>query len=139
MYESSQACIRLSDGLTNQFKIGMGVRQGDVLSPNLFNIFINDLPKYFQSCADSVKLNTADLHCLMYADDVVILTESATGLQEKLNKLEEFCADWCLNVNTDKTKIIFFNKAGSNIKWKFIFHDIIIDCVSSYRYLGLYF
>ena len=139
MYESSQACIRLSDGLTNQFKIGMGVRQGDVLSPNLFNIFINDLPKYFQSCADPVKLNTTDLHCLMYADDVVILSESATGLQEKLNKLEEFCADWCLNVNTDKTKIIVFNKAGSNIKSKFIFHDIIIDCVSSYRYLGLYF
>ena len=54
----------------------------------------------FQSCADPVKLNTAHLHCLMYADD---------------------------------------NKAGSNIKSKFIFHDVSIDCVSSYRYLGLYF
>ncbi|MEW8547927.1 MAG: reverse transcriptase family protein [Candidatus Thiodiazotropha sp.] len=71
MYKNSQACIRLGNGLTNPFKVGVGVRQGDVLSPNLFKIFINDLPEYFQSCIDPVKLKTAHLHCLMYADDVV--------------------------------------------------------------------
>ena len=37
---------------------------------------------YFQSCYDPVKLNTACFHCLMYADDVVCLSEPAAGLQE---------------------------------------------------------
>ena len=75
----------------------------------------------------------------MYADDVVLLPESAAGLQDKLKRLEEFCDDWRLNVNTDKTKIIVFSKAVRIIKSKFKFKNETIDGVSSYRYLGLYF
>ena len=59
----------------------------------------------------------------MYADDVVILSESALGLQEKLKKLEAYCADWCLNVNIDKTKVMVFNKAGRVIKSNFVFQN----------------
>ena len=106
-------------------------------SPNLFKIFINDLPDYFLSCPDPVKLPNKYLHCLMYADDVVILSESAAGLQNKLRKLENYCADWCLDVNIDKTKFIIFNKAI--IKSTFKFQNEFIECVKSYRYLGLYF
>ena len=69
----------------------------------------------------------------MYADDVVSLSESAAGLQDKLKRLEEYCDDWCLNVNTDKTKIIVFNKAGRIIKSKFKFKNETIDGVSSYN------
>ena len=61
-----------------------------------------------------MRFNTAYLHCLMY----VFLSETVAGLQDKLKKLEEFCDDWCLNVNTDTTKIIVFNKAGRIIKSK---------------------
>ena len=111
--------------------------------PNLFKIFINDLPDYFLSCPDPVKLQNKYLHCLMYADDVVILSESAVGLQNKLEKKkkkpENYCADWCLDVNIDKTKIIFFNKAGSLIKYTFKFHNEVIKCVTSNRYLNLFF
>ena len=46
-----------------------------VLSPNLFKIFINDLPDYLQSSHDPVQLHNLNLHCLMYADDVIILSE----------------------------------------------------------------
>ena len=134
MYHSSQSCVRLGNGLTDPLKLGVGVRQGDVLSPNLFKIFINDLPKYLHSCPDK---NTY-LHCLMYADDVVVLSESALDLQEKLKKLEAYCADWCLNVNIDKTKVMIFDKAGRVIKSNFVFQNEIIECVSSYRYLGLH-
>ena len=81
-----------------------------------------------------MRFNTAYLHCLMY----VFLSETVAGLQDKLKKLEEFCDDWCLNVNTDTTKIIVFNKAGRIIKSKFKFKNETIDGVSSYRYLGLY-
>ena len=75
----------------------------------------------------------------MYADDVVILSESAAGLQNKLRKLENYCADWCLDVNIDKTKIIIFNKAGRLITSTFKFQNEVIECVKSYQYLGLYF
>ena len=61
----------IGNGLTNPFKLRVSVRQGDILSPNLFKRFINYLPDYFLSCSDPVILNSAYLHCLMYADYVV--------------------------------------------------------------------
>ena len=139
LYNGSQPCVRLGNGVTNPFKLGVGVRQGDILRRNLFKIFINVLPAFLQSCPDPMRLSTAYLHCLIYADEVVLLSASAAGMQDKLKRLEEFCDDWRLNVNTDKTKIIVFNKAGRIIKSKFKFKNEIIDGVSSYRYLGLYF
>ena len=53
----------------------------------------NDLLTYLDSTADPVHLNNIDLHFLMYADDLVILLESAKELQEKLEKLQNFCND----------------------------------------------
>jgi hypothetical protein len=42
----------------------------------------------------------------MYADDIVLLSKSAEGMQEKLDKLSAFCTDWCLDINIKKTKIL---------------------------------
>lgn len=75
----------------------------------------------------------------MYADDIILLSSSAQGLQQKLNRLNEYCKDWCLNINTDKTKVLIFNKAGRHITQHFLFNDINIGCVSQYRYLGVTF
>ena len=75
----------------------------------------------------------------MYADDLVILSESAKGLQEKLDKLQIFCSDWCLSTNINKTKVIVFSEAGRLIKHSFTIQKTGIECVSSYRYLGLFF
>ncbi len=139
MYENSKACVKIGDNLTDDFAIKLGVRQGDNLSPALFKIFINDLPSYLQSCSDTVSLQHEKLNCLMYADDVVIFSTSAEGLQDRLRKLEKFCGDWCMKVNIKKTKILIFNKAGRKINEKFIFQDKEIECVQNYRYLGVHF
>ena len=69
------------------------MRQGDVLSPNLFKLYINDLPKYFQTLPDTVFLNNIPLQCLMYADDIVLLSSSKEGLQKRLDSLGMFCKD----------------------------------------------
>ena len=93
MYSKSRSCIKVKEGLTNFIDLnlgGGGVRQGDNLSPALFIIFINDLPKYLDGTNDPVDLGDLTINCLMYADDVVILSTSKTELQEKLNKLENF-------------------------------------------------
>ena len=70
--------------------------------PNLFKIFINDLPRYLSFSKDPVYMNKKRLDCLLYADDVILLPLSADGLQQKLNLLQAFCEDWCLSINIEK-------------------------------------
>ena len=78
-----------------------------------------------------------DVHCLMYAADIILLSKSAKGLQEKLDILKTYCKDWCFTVNTSKTKILIFNKAG-------LLHIVVgmemkILNVSNCKYLGIWF
>lgn len=139
MYTSSKSCVRVNSKITNFFPITLGVKQGDNLSPSLFKIFINDLPDYLNSATDSVYINSNPVKCLMYADDIILLSSTAEGLQQELDILQQYCNDWCLCVNTSKTKIIVFNKAGRLSKAKFYLDDVELECVSEYKYLGVTF
>ena len=140
MYEVSKSCVKVNENLTNSFSTHLGVKQGDNLSPNLFKIFINNLTNYLKHSEDPVSINDQDLHCLMYADDIVLLSTSPNGLQKKLDILQNYCNDWCLSVNTNKTKVLIFNKAGRLInKYDFMLNGIKLECVNSYKYLGIHF
>ena len=87
MYSKTNLCVRLGDSRTNFCKSNIRVRQGDVLSPNLFNFFINDLPSYLSGCLDPVNVNGNILQFLMYADDIDLFSTSSAGLQQRLNAL----------------------------------------------------
>ena len=50
------------------------------------------------------------LYTLLYADDIIIMAESVTELQEALNSLHKYCKLWLLTVNITKTKIVIFSK-----------------------------
>ena len=139
MYAKSRSCVRVDDLVTDFFNINVGVKQGDNLSPTLFKLFINDLPQYLENTADPIHINGTLINCLMYADDIVLLSNSADGLQQKLYKLQEYCNDWCLSVNVNKTKVIVFNKAGRLINTKFFLDNKVLECVQSYKYLGILF
>ena len=139
MYKTSRSCVRLQSGITDFFSVHLGVQQGDNLKPNLFKIFINDLPSYFDKSLDPVYLDEKPIHCLMYADDIVLLSSTPQGLQTKLNSLAKYCDEWCLQLNPSKTKVLVFNKAGRLIKnHKFTFSEHDIECVQHCKYLGIY-
>ena len=87
MYSSYNCSVKLEEGSTPFFKSQIGVKQGCNLSPTLFNFFINDLPDIFNRPCTPVTLNDTELSCLLYADDLVLLSESKAGLQNCLNKL----------------------------------------------------
>ena len=77
------------------------------------------------------------LNILLYADDIVLLSQSKKGLQNSLNALYDYCDCWKLQVNTDKSKVIVFNSNGKTFLDEFTYNDSCIETVSHYSYLGI--
>ena len=60
-------------------------------------------------------------------------------MQTCLNRLQDYYTNWCLELNTEKTKTIISNKSGNVLKSNFFFKDKLIENVSSCKYLGVIF
>jgi hypothetical protein len=63
----------------------------------------------------------------LYADDLVLISDNQLSLQQKLDLLNKYCQELCLEIDVNKTKIIIFNKRGQLIKEKITINDIDID------------
>ena len=110
MYCNGYAHIKSNGLLSEAIPSEVGVRQGDILSPNLFNLFINDLPKCLSDFADCPKLGNRSIKCLLYADDLVIFSHSLSGLQVQLDHLSTYCKNWGLEINLKKSKVMIISK-----------------------------
>ena len=78
----------------------------------IFNLFINDLPNQFDDQCDPVFIGNHPVHSLMFADDVVILSQSAAGLKRAIKKTVNYFEKLNLTVNFDKSQIMLFNSRG---------------------------
>ncbi len=88
-----------------------GVEWGCSLSPTLFNIYINQLANILEHAPiQGLTLQTVEIKCLLYADNLVLLSPTEEGLQDSLNLLEDFCQSWALTVNLQKTRVMMFQK-----------------------------
>ena len=108
----SSCALKIGTSQTKSFSYSRGVRQGCILSPLLFNLYVNDLPSAFQNTlSDPIILpNGTKLNSLLYADDLIIISRSKIGLQNCLNTLSSFCNSWMLDINSKKTKVMVFQK-----------------------------
>ena len=137
MYTNTSVCVKIGNKRTDYFPTNKGVKQGDVLSPFLFNLYINDLVGKLGIDSNTPTLNKLPLNCLLYADDLVILSTSPLGLQKALDKLTEYCNTWHLQINAKKTKIMKFSAKYQNIDNQFYIDDLPIDITHKYKYLGI--
>ena len=138
MYTDTVSRIKFSNGLSPPFLSERGVKQGDVLSPLLFNYFINNLVGNLDNKhTDPVAIGDTSLNILLYADDIVLLSESKEGLQKSLDILHEYCSTWKLQVNTDKSKIMIFNSNGKTLLNHFTYDNAYLETVTNYCYLGI--
>ena len=126
------------DEYTDKIAQNVGVRQGDNLSPNLFKIFVNDLPEQFTNEHDPISLGNLKISCLLYADDLILLSTSKKGLQLCLDTLSDYCTRNCLSVNLKKTQVLVFGK-GKVSPVSFYYRTHLLEQVSSYKYLGIVF
>ena len=136
MYLQLNSCIKIKGKTSKYFSSNIGTRQGCSLSASLFNIYLNDLPDLLSNGACSpVSIKQANINCLQYADDIVLLSETKNGLQNALNLLSSYCNKWKLTINTQKTKTMVFN--SRKIDNQFTIGTTSIEQVNSYIYLGI--
>ena len=90
LYAKVKSCARANDGLTNFFSCSREVRQGCLLSPILFALFLNDLNEAISSKAKGIRFGEDVVHSLLYADDLILLAESGEDLQKQIDLLNDF-------------------------------------------------
>ena len=93
--------------LSDQISLTSGVPQGSVLSPLLFLIYVNDLPKPHHR--QNSKSQFADDTALWAASRNIHI--AAKLLQKDLRKLAKWCAKWRIKLNPEKTKVIIFSRS----------------------------
>jgi len=141
LYSNTMYGCKSANNYSKPFLANQGVKQGDSLSPTLFNIFVDDLGKYFKSSdTDPVSLDNQSFNHLLYADDLILMSESPSGLQHCINSVQKYCSGWRLAVNLNKSKIMIFSKRKTE-KHSFYFYygPNTVEIVDSYKYLGIIF
>lgn len=112
-----------------------GLPQGSALSPLLFNVYVQDMPKFERD---------KDMHVLQFADDTALLGVglSVEGAQNRiergLKELLQYFQNWKLAVNTEKTEAILFGKKRPQ-KYGIIFNHQKIQFHNTVTYLGVKF
>ena len=141
MYSSVKSRVKYCNEIGNEFYCSLGVRQGECLSPLLFSLFLNDIEEQFiRSGIEGVDVDMFKVFLLLYADDIVIFSNSAEELQKGLDLLSEYCAKWKLKINESKSNVMVFRKGGllpRNLK--FYYEGVQLEIVKKFRYLGVVF
>ncbi len=139
MYKNTTSKVKVDGSfLSTAIRAKKGVRQGDVLSPLLFNLYVNDLiPLLHEPDSSPPSLLHSKLGCLFYADDLMVISTSPEGLQRSLDKIDTYCKKWKLKINLSKSKAMCMSTNGKNSETSFNIGSETIENVKSYPYLGI--
>ena len=121
LYEHVTCTVRINGVQSDIFDVKTGLKQGCILSPQLFNMFVNDLIHAINSLESGLCYGDgSNVSILLYADDIVLLSDNEMKMQSMLECLSEWCHTWGLQINFDKSKVMHFRASGKpKIEYQF--------------------
>jgi len=137
-YSKCYACVKWDGAMSSFFKIPAGVRQGGVLSPILFSIYMEILLKDLRKSRKGCIMKGQYLGCIMYADDILLLSQSVSTMQDMLNICAKNATDLDLSFNVNKSAIM---RIGPRFKVPIAdlqLQQQTLTKVSEIKYLGVY-
>lgn len=131
-------CIQWGEFISSEFNVHNGVRQGGILSPYLFNFYINDLNKKLSEASVGCALNGVPFNNFSYADDMCIISPSAAGLRKLLLICENFASEHDILFNAKKSVCMIFRTKFLKIynTPNFYLNGNILEFVDEFKYLG---
>ena len=106
---SLQKCrVKWDNNISEDFSISNGVKQGGVLSPVLFNVYMDCLLQKLKDSGVGCHIGHVFTGALSYADDLILLAPSRSAMKTLLGICESFSSEYALQFNAGKSKHLFF-------------------------------
>ena len=133
LYAGQEAAVRTGHGTTDWFQIGKGVRQGCILSPCLFNFYVDYIMRNtgLKEAQAGIKMARRNMNNLRYADDTTLMAESEEELESLLMKVKKESEKVGLKLNIQKTKIM---ASGPITSWQI--DEETMDIVTDFIFGG---
>jgi hypothetical protein len=138
-YDVSLALVQNNGIGSSLFRTQIGVKQGGALSPRLFGIYIEDLISQIKLIVVGVRVNGIKIDILLYADDIILISDGELELQKMINEVESFGHEWEIKFNPAKTVYMTFScRRSHTFTEKLEMNGLEINSVKEIRYLGIY-
>ena len=134
LYAKVESCVMLGNEWTEFFEILVGLRQGCLLSPMLFDIFINGLAEELIKLGLGVQCGGKRICLLMFADDIVIIADTKKDLEAMLNATFDYSLRWRFKFNIDKCAVVIFDNKATVLSWNYGVCEEKCSCGRHYRF-----
>ena len=138
-YSKLMMVVRWKGFLSNSFLVRSGVRQGSILSPSLFSVFMNIFIVRLKTLGTGCCISGYFLGCFLYADDIILLSASVSGLQSLLNCCYDVSQDVKLAFNCSKSCCFSVGRRHSVKITDMALGPETIAWCDNFKYLGISF
>ena len=131
---------RIDADFSDSFDVGRGVPQGGVLSPILYDVFINTLLSELNSSGLGIPFQSGRISNLAFADDIALLEGTPQGLNDLLNIVYRHSQQWRYSVNPHKSAVMFAGTKAQEraaLAQRFFLGDQLLPFDQDYVYLGV--
>jgi hypothetical protein len=135
LYMNQEAVVKVNGDLSEPGEIGRGVRQGCLLSPLLFSLYVEMMmEEAMEESEEGVKVGGYLLRDVRFADDQGMVANTEKGLQKIMDRLNDTAKAFDMKINVDKTKVMKVSRNGGEINISI--DEQKVEQVSKFKYLG---
>ena len=142
-YIGSKACVRVGNELSEWFPVKVGLRQGCVMSPWLFNLYIDGVVREVNArvMGRGLELNGGggmrwELCQLLFADDTALVADTEEKLRTLVREFGRVCDRRKLRVNVSKSKVMKCTRRDDGVRMDVQLNGEKLEEVEHFKYLG---